>query len=128
MTKQEAIKVLLIEDDQFLAKMYTTKLNMEDIAVHLAPDGQEGINLAKAEKPDIILLDIILPKMDGWQVLEALKADAKTKSIPVLLLTNLGQQEDIEKGLKLGADEYLIKAHFTPSEVLDKIKSILNKK
>lgn len=128
MTKQEAIKVLLIEDDQFLAKMYTTKLNMEDIAVHLAPDGQEGINLAKAEKPDIILLDIILPKMDGWQVLEALKADAKTKSIPVLLLTNLGQQEDIEKGLKLGATDYLIKAHFTPSEVLDKIKSILNKK
>jgi DNA-binding response OmpR family regulator len=80
---------------------------------------------AKRKKPDIILLDVLLPKLDGFAVLEKLKEDPATKEIPVILLTNLGQKDDVEKGLESGAADYLIKAHFKPSEVVDKVKKIL---
>jgi len=88
-------------------------------------DGQKGLEAAAKVNPDIILLDILMPKMDGFSVLEELKKDAKTKDIPVILLTNLGQKEDVKKGFDLGAAGYLIKAHFMPSEVVEKIKKIL---
>lgn len=119
--------VLLVEDDTFLSGMYVTKLTLEGFNVHLATDGVEGLRQAKAVKPDIVLLDIVLPKMDGFHVLEGIKKDPAIKDTPVILLTNLGQKEDVERGLSLGAVDYLIKAHFMPSEVVTKVKKIVNK-
>lgn len=117
--------LLLIEDDTFLAGMYVTKLTMEHFNVELATDGEAGLAKAKDLLPDLILLDILLPKLNGFDVLRALKADAQTAAIPVVLLTNLGQKSDVLEGLNLGAADYLIKAHFMPSEVVDKIKEHL---
>lgn len=126
MAKKNTIKILLVEDDTFLSSMYSTKFNLEGFVVAAAHDGEEGYKLAKKEKPDIILLDILLPKMDGFTVLDNLKKDEETKDIPVIMLTNLGQKEDVKKGFEKGAVGYLIKAHFMPSEVVEKIKSTLD--
>jgi len=117
--------VLLIEDDTFLGNIYKTKFEMEKFKVIVATDGLEGLDMAKKKKPDIILLDILMPKMDGFEVLENLKKDKSLASIPVVLLTNLGQKDDVDKGLGLGAVDYLIKAHYKPSETVDKVKSVL---
>lgn len=126
--KAKKIRILLVEDDEFLAGMYVAKLDLEDFTVSHANDGEKGLKLAMEEKPDIILLDIILPKMSGFDVLKDLKVDPQTKDIPVVLLTNLGQRDDVQKGLDLGAADYLIKAHFMPSEVVEKIKKIIASK
>lgn len=117
--------ILLVEDDTFLAGMYVTKLNLEGFDVKIADDGEKGLKIAKSEKPQLILLDIILPKMSGFDVLKDLKEDKTTADIPVILLTNLGQREDVQKGLDLGAKDYLIKAHFMPSEVVKKIQTLI---
>ena len=124
--KDNKIKVLLVEDDGFLVKMYETKFALEHFDTDVTEKGKEVVRMARENQYEIILLDIILPEMDGWQILEKLKADEKTKKIPVILLTNLGQEKDMEKGLALGAADYLIKAHFTPAEVVDKVKKVLN--
>lgn len=121
------IKILLVEDDPFLLSMYNTKFELENFKVVTADDGEKGLKLALKEVPDVILLDIMLPKMDGFEVLKALRADKKTNRIPVILLTNLSQKEKVKEGLSLGADDYLIKAHFMPSEVVEKIKKLINK-
>jgi len=118
-------KILLIEDDTFLARMYKSKLNTENFEVLVAYDGEKGYAMALNDSPTAILLDIVLPKMDGYQVLKKLKDSEKTRYIPVILLTNLGQKDDIDRGLALGAKDYLIKAHFTPTEVVDKIKKVI---
>lgn len=118
-------KILLVEDDEFLAELYATKLGLEKFEVYLASDGEKGLRITKEKKPDLILLDIILPKMDGFEILKILKADPELKNIPVILLTNLSQKDEVKKGLELGANDYLIKAHFMPSEVVRKIKNII---
>jgi len=123
----DKIKILLVEDDSFLLSMYATKFELENFKVIMAEDGEKAVRLALKEAPDVILLDIILPKINGFEVLRQLKAEPITAAIPVILLTNLSQKEDIEQGLKMGAQDYLIKAHFMPSEVVDKIKKALNK-
>lgn len=117
--------ILLVEDDEFLAELYATKLDLEGFEVLLAGDGEKGLKLATDKKPALVLLDIILPKMDGFEVLKKLKAQAVTKDIPVILLTNLSQKDEVSKGLTSGAADYLIKAHFMPSEVVKKIKQII---
>jgi len=127
MSKKNKSKVLIVEDDSFLLGMYSTKFKKEDFQVLIAEDGEKGLRLAGKEKPSIILLDIILPKVDGFEVLEKLKSQKETKDIPVLLLTNLNQQDDSKKGLSLGAEDYLIKAHFMPSEVVNKVKEYIRK-
>ncbi|MBU4347368.1 response regulator [Patescibacteria group bacterium] len=124
---QNKKKILLVEDDSFLISMYTIKFELENFEVVAAEDGEKGLSLAAEEKPDIILLDILLPKMNGFEVLKELKNNKETNQIPVILLTNLSQKNEIEQGLALGAQDYLIKAHFMPSEVMDKIKKVLNK-
>ena len=124
---KEKTKILLVEDDSFLLGMYATKFEMEGFKVIMAEDGEKAVRLALKELPDIILLDIILPKVNGFEVLRQVKAAPATANIPVLLLTNLSQKDEIEQGLKMGAEDYLIKAHFMPSEVVDKIKKTLNK-
>ncbi|MFA4830690.1 MAG: response regulator [Patescibacteria group bacterium] len=122
--QDKKIHVLLIEDDIFLANIYKMKFEMEGFKVTVSDNGELGLADAKKKKPDIILLDILLPKMDGFTVLEKLKAAESTKIIPVILLTNLGQKDDVEKGLKLGAVDYLIKAHFKPSETVEKVRKV----
>ena len=118
-------KVLLVEDDKMILDMYTLKFTQEGYEVTQAENGKDGLELAKKVNPDIVLLDIILPQMDGFTVLKSLKADPKKKDVPVVLLTNLGQDGDVKKGIELGAVDYLIKANFTPSQVVDKVKSVL---
>jgi DNA-binding response OmpR family regulator len=118
-------KILIVEDDSFLLNMYATKFEMEGFEVVMAEDGEKGLRLAKKEMPDMILLDILLPKMNGFEVLKALKEDELTKDMKVLLLTNLSQRAEVDQGFDLGAVEYLIKAHFMPSEVVAKVKKIL---
>ena len=118
-------KVLIVDDDAFLSGIYATKLELEGFAVVSARDGDEGLKAASRELPDLILLDVLMPKLDGFEVLKRLKADEATKDIPVIMLTNLGQKEDVEKGLSEGAVDYLIKAHFVPAEAVAKIKKVL---
>lgn len=120
-------KILVVEDDSFLAGMYVTKLGLEGFSVDLASDGKEGLKKAKDWRPDLVLLDIVLPVMDGFTMLESMKKDSDVGTIPVILLTNLGQKNDVERGLALGAADYLIKAHFMPSEVVEKIKRLLTR-
>jgi len=118
-------KILIVEDDKFLRELISRKLITENFEVVEAVDGEEGIRKAKEEGPDLILLDLILPGTDGFEVLATIKNNSSLSAIPVIILSNLGQKEDIEKGLKMGASDYLIKAHFTPREIIDKIKLIL---
>ncbi len=119
-------RILIVEDDEFLLSMYSTKFEIEGYDVIMASDGEMGLEKAQKEKPAIILLDIMLPNMDGFDVLKRLKANKETSSIPVILLTNLSQKQDVEQGLSMGADDYLVKAHFMPSEVVDKINRLLS--
>jgi DNA-binding response OmpR family regulator len=121
-------KILIVEDDSFLRELIVKKLFNEGFEVVEGVDGEEGLKKAKEEAGiDIVLLDLILPGIGGFDVLAKLKEDAKTATLPVVILSNLGQKEDIEKGLKLGAVDFMIKAHFTPSEIIEKVKGILKK-
>jgi DNA-binding response OmpR family regulator len=126
MEKDSKLHILLVEDDVFLSGIYQKKFEMEGYKVTAVDNGEKVLPEAKKKSPDIILLDILLPKMDGFTVLSKLKEDDQVKNIPVILLTNLGQKDDVEKGLEMGAADYLIKAHFKPSEVVDKIKEVLH--
>ncbi|HEX9664815.1 MAG TPA: response regulator [Patescibacteria group bacterium] len=117
--------ILIIEDDRFLSKIYSAKLEKEGYNLALAVDGEEGLRKLAESKPDLILLDLILPGMSGFEVLDKIKSSSKTRKIPVIILSNLGQDEDIQKGQELGADDYLVKTDFSISEVINKIKSAL---
>lgn len=120
-------KILLVEDDPFLLDMYSTKFKDVGFNIVVAQDGEMALVKAKEESPDLILLDVVLPKKDGFEVLKTLKSDNQTAAIPVVLLTNLGLDSDVKRGLELGAQSYIIKAHFTPTEVVAKVKEILAK-
>ena len=128
MEKNKKIKVVIIEDDSYILDMYKIKFESSNFEVTSASDGMEGLKILEKKKPDIILLDVIMPKMNGFNVLKAIKNNPTIAKIPVVLLTNLGQRGDIEKGFELGAASYIIKAHFTPSEIVRKIREILKKK
>ncbi len=123
--KNKKIRIALVEDDPFLLSMYSTKFGLEGFKVLSANDGVKGIELITKELPDLVLLDVLMPKKNGFDVLKEVKKNPKTKNIPIILLTNLNQAEEVERGMKLGAVDYLIKAHFMPSEVVDKIKKAL---
>ena len=118
-------KILLIEDDKFLRELMNKKLLSLDYEVETAADGETGLVKIKEAKPDAVLLDLILPGINGFEVLEKAKKDPETANIPIVILSNLGQAEDIERGLKLGAVDFLVKAHFTPQEIVNKLKNIL---
>lgn len=118
-------KILLIEDDKFLRELMARKLITLNYDVSVAVDGEEGLQKIKDEKPDLILLDLILPGINGFEVLERAKNDPTTVTIPVIILSNLGQGEDIERGLKLGAKDFLVKAHFTPQEIVNKLENYI---
>jgi len=120
-------KVLLVEDDSFLRDICQKKLIKEGFNVDMAVNGEEAVKKVDEFKPEIVLLDIILPAMDGFEVLKRIRShnDEAIKTMPVIMLTNLGQEEDVKKALELGASDYLVKAHFTTEEIAEKIKSQL---
>ena len=168
-------QILLIEDDPFLIDIYTTKLKEEGFSIEVATGGEEGLRKLREKKFDLLVLDIVLPKIDGWEILEKLKTElpkeakvkmrtkfsspielpkeakvkmrtkfsspielpkeakvkmrtkfsSPIKNLKIIILSNLGQKEEVEKGLRLGANKYLIKAHYTPSEVVEEIKEVL---
>jgi DNA-binding response OmpR family regulator len=119
-------KILFIEDEPTLQKELKEILEQEKIRIFAAFDGEEGLKKAKEEKPNLILLDLILPKKDGFEVLKELKADEKLKDIPVIVLTNLEGVGDVEKALELGATTYLVKANYKLEDVVSKIKELLD--
>jgi len=119
-------KILFIEDESTLQKTLGTVLTKEGYQVVSALDGEIGFRMAKKEKPDLILLDLILPKMDGFDVLKSIKAEETIKEIPIIVLTNLESMEDIQKALDLGAATYLVKANYSLEEVLEKINKTIN--
>lgn len=121
----EVINVLLIEDDPAVLEMYRMKLSLDGYHVSVASDGDEGLTRATDELPDIIFLDIRLPKRDGFEVLQALRENPDTATIPVVMLSNYGEKELVERGLRLGAHEFLIKAHTTPSSLSEGISEWL---
>lgn len=116
-------KIMIVDDDSFVMDIYATKLSHEGFEIIESINGLEALKKLTVEKPDMILLDIIMPYMNGLEFLEQIEKDETLKNIPVILLSNLGQKEDVAKGMELGAVDYLIKSHFTPSEVLEKIKN-----
>ncbi len=113
----EEVRVLFIEDDPAVAEMYKLKLELDGYTVTVAKDGEEGLQVATESPPDIIFLDTRLPKMDGFAVLESLRSADRTREIPVIILSNYGERELVDRGLKLGALEYLIKSQTTPANL-----------
>ena len=128
-SKQATSKhILLVEDDPMLTELYQTKLEMEGFQVSVATDGEAGLASAKKLKPDLILLDIMLPKMNGFEVLKDLKKSKTVSAIPVIVLTNLGgEKADSDKrlALSLGAQDFLVKMFHLPDDIVGKIKSVL---
>lgn len=120
-------KVLIIEDDKFLRDLMSHKISKEGFETIEAVDGEEGLKTALEKLPHVILLDLILPGMDGFEVLQRIRQDSKIGKTPVMILSNLGQKDDIEKGNQLGATDYLVKAHNTPGEIVEKVKAIISK-
>jgi len=120
-------KILLVEDDAFVSDIYQTKLAHEGFEVIVSRNGLEAVKKLEELVPDLILLDIIMPYMDGIEVLKKIKSNEALKEIPVILLTNLSEKEKIDEALGIGANDYLIKSHFTPSEVVGKINALLKK-
>ena len=122
-------KVLLVEDDPFLSSLLKNRLQKEGLEVNLAKDGEEALNSLKSAKPDLILLDLILPKKSGFEVMEEIRNDPQMQSqeVPIIIISNLGQPEDVSRGQELGAIEYFVKAKTSIDELVEKIKSFLEK-
>src|SRR5476651_1669604 len=118
-------KVLIIEDDPLMSRMYQKIFTFEKYEVEVAGDGEEGLAKVLSTNPTIILLDVMMPKMNGLQVLEKLKADPATKAIPVVMLTNLAGQQDAETALSKGAVKYIVKSEHEPKEISDMVNEII---
>lgn len=118
-------KILVAEDEAMISTMYKTRLEADGFEVLLASNGSEALAIAEKEKPDLILLDVIMPQLDGFAVLDKIKGDPKTKKTPILLITNLGTDEDKKKGEAKGAADYIVKANFTPDQISEKVKKYL---
>lgn len=119
-------KILIIEDEQILGEIINKKLSSEGYSVTLAVDGQQGVDMAMKIVPDLILLDLMMPKMNGFEVIETLKNYDVTKSIPIIVISNSGQQTEIERVVDIGVKDYIIKAQFSPDDVIEKVKKYLN--
>ncbi|OGF68551.1 hypothetical protein A3H65_01390 [Candidatus Giovannonibacteria bacterium RIFCSPLOWO2_02_FULL_45_14] len=118
-------KILLVDDDEFLLDMYSLKFRESGFQIELARGGEEALKLLRGGlEPDVILLDIVMPVIDGFEFLKVIAKENLKKKATIIILSNLGQKEDIDKGLALGASDYIIKANSTPSEVLKKVESV----
>ena len=120
-------KILMIEEDKFLRKIYRDKFSRLDFDFFEATTGEEGLNKVIYEKPDIVILDLMLPKKNGFDVLIDIKRNKNTQAIPVFILSNLGQESDKKRGISLGADDYLVKTEVSLSEVVEKVKEQIAK-
>jgi DNA-binding response OmpR family regulator len=120
-------KILIIEDDKFLIKLYGDKLRLDGFEVTGAISGEEGMHKVASENPDLVILDLVLPQKSGFEILSEMKLGTKTRKIPIIILTNLGQESDIKKGLGLGADAYLVKTEFSVNDLAGLIKEHLVK-
>ncbi|MFP4616965.1 MAG: response regulator [Candidatus Paceibacterota bacterium] len=124
----EGSHVLIVEDDEFLSELLKEKFSLAKAEVTHVNNGDELMHELETAKPDVILLDIVLPRMDGYEILETIKGNEETKEIPVIMLSNLGQKSDIEKGKEKGADKFLIKALFSLDQVVNEVKKTLKEK
>lgn len=124
----EQKKILIVEDDRYISKMYQLKLSLEGYEVEVAENGRQGVDKVKEFMPDIMLLDLLMPELDGFEVLKIVKGDEATKNIPVLIMSNLGQEDHIQKGMGMGAVGYIVKSQYTPSKVVETIKQVLGEK
>lgn len=122
-----AYRILIVEDDDFLRSLAVTKLTAEGFAMEVAASGDEGLNKALATPPDLMILDLMLPQLSGFEILEKVRANEATKKLKVIVFSNLGEEADIKKCLDLGVSEYLVKANFTLDELTEKIKTALGK-
>jgi len=120
-------KVLIIEDDQRINKVYNLKLAMDGIETATAIDGEEGLRKVYSESPDLILLDLMLPKKSGFEILKEIKSNPKTKDIPVIILSNLAQEKEKEEGMALGAIDYIVKSNVSIQQIMEKVKVVLQK-
>lgn len=118
-------KILIVEDDPLMSRMYQKIFSFEGYQLDIAGDGEEGLEKIRTQKPNLILLDVMMPKMNGFQVLEKIKADPETKKIPVIMLTNLAGQADAEKAITMGAVKYIVKSEYEPKQVTNMVKEIL---
>lgn len=121
-----AHKILIVEDDDFLRSLAVSKLEKEGFAVLTAANGQDGLAMITQELPPVIILDLMLPVMSGFEVLESIKKNDATKDLKIIVFSNLGDEADIKKCLDLGAHDYLVKANFTLDELVEKIKGLIN--
>jgi len=127
-SRKKVFHVLYIEDGRALTHVMSNKLEREGFRVSLATDGEEGLRKVSALKPDLVLLDLILPNMNGFEVLRAIKEDSELKKIPVIIFTNLGQESDEQKSKQMGAANYFVKSDMSINEVIDKIREQLKVK
>ena len=118
------MKILVVEDEQVLAKVFQEKFEKAKYEVKVASDGQMGVDAAKSFKPDVIVLDLVLPKKNGFDVLEELKGNEDFKTTPIIVVSNLGEEEDIKRALSLGASDYFVKAQHPINEIVDKVKTV----
>ena len=122
---RDRVRVLFVEDDPSVAQMYKLKLELDGYDVVVVPDGEKALELARSDRPDIVFLDIRLPKLDGFGVLEALRNEPKTERLPVVILSNYSERELIDRGLRLGALDYLIKTQTTPAHLSSSLEKWL---
>ncbi|MFA5030378.1 MAG: response regulator [Patescibacteria group bacterium] len=120
-------KILLVEDDHILVDMYRLKFKISGLNLLIATGGYQGLDMIKKEKPDLVLLDIKMDDLDGFEVLKQMKADPTVKDIPVFLLTNMSEKEASDEGKQLGAERYVMKAKQTPEEIVEIVTNRLNK-
>ncbi|MBU4351273.1 response regulator [Candidatus Parcubacteria bacterium] len=118
-------QILLVEDDSFLIDIYTTKFKEMGFNIDVAQDGNQALRKILENNVELVLLDIVLPHVDGWEILKKIRQENSLKDLKVVILSNLGQKSEVDKAFALGATKYLIKAHYTPSEVVEEIKKIL---
>lgn len=123
--EQQNKKILIVEDDEFLRSLTAKRLESEGYAVKVAIDGQMALDMLAEDKPDLILLDLLLPNMNGFELLEKMRAEDWGRELPVIVFSNLGQKEDIERAKQLGANDFLIKANFTLEDVISKLHNFL---
>lgn len=117
--------ILLVEDDPFVVDIYTTKLQKQGFLVEVAEDGKKALKKLKEKKPDLLILDIVLPNLNGWELLRKIRTELGLEDLKVVVLSNLSQKNEVQKSLEFGAIKYFIKANFTPGEVVEEIKKIL---
>lgn len=125
MLKRGEIRILVVEDDKFLRQILVTKIKKEGYSVIEAVTGEEGVAKVVEEKPHIVMLDLVLPGIGGFDVLAKIKGDRSTSDIPVIILSNLGSREDIDRAMSLGAREFMVKAHHSPQEIIEHIQKAL---